>query len=239
METNAFNELSPITPPENFKVCLDCGQQFEVPSFKIAAKFITTCPQCSEKLIEADRVRMVADAGKNFGNRTDRWVKICPPLYAQTEVHKLPHPSKLDRVLQWRFGSRGMIFIGDSGSGKSRCAWMLLKREFLSGKSISVINAGSGYDFAKTYAEGTDAASRWIKRHCDSDILLLDDAVKVKLTESYEGALFMIINHRIEHCLPIICTLNDTGETLGERLSLDRGPALIRRLREFCDTISF
>lgn len=239
METNAFNELSPITLAANFKVCLDCGKQFEVPPFKIAAKFITACPECSERLIEADRVRMIADAGKNVGNRIDRWKHICPPLYAQTEVHKLPHPSKHERVMRWTFGPKGLILIGATRTGKSRCAWSLLKREFLAGKSISVIHSGSGLEFSETYATGPDAASRWVHRHQCSDILLLDDAVKVKLTEAYEGALFTIINHRIEHLLPLICTLNDTGETLGERMSLDRGPALVERLREFCDTISF
>lgn len=239
METNASNELSPITPAESFKECLDCGQQFEVPPFKLAAKYVTTCPTCSEKLIEADRVRLIADAGKNCGNRADRWASICPPLYAQTEPHKLPHPSKLDRLMQWKFNPRGLILIGESGAGKSRCAWVLLKREFLYGASISVINSGSGFDFAKTYATGTAEASAWVDRHCRSDILLMDDAVKVKLTEAYEGALFMIVNHRMENCRPIIVTLNDTGETLGERLSLDRGPALIRRLREFCEAIAF
>lgn len=239
METNASSELSPITPAESFKICIDCGRRFEVPPFKIAASFITTCPECSEKLIEADRVRIISEGSKNLRNRLEMWKRICPPLYAETEPYKLPHPSKLDRVMQWKCNPKGLILIGETGSGKSRCAWLLLKREFLACKSLSVINAGSGYSFAKSYSEGTDAASGWIRKHCNADILLMDDAVKVKLTEAYEGALFMIINYRNENCLPIIATLNDTGETLGERLSLDRGPALIRRIREFCDTIVF
>lgn len=238
METSAFKELNPTT--QNLgKICLDCGKSFEVPPFKIAAKYVTTCPACSEKLIEADRVRMIGDAGKNLRSRSDRWAQICPPMYARTEPHKLPSPSKLDRVLQWKHGSSGMILHGDSGTGKSRCAWALLKREFLDGRSISIIGAGSGFEFAQTYAVGPAEAWRWIQRHSCSDILLMDDALKAKPTEAYEGALFAIINDRMENFMPIICTLNDSGNTLGERLSLDRGPALIRRLREFCDTISF
>ena len=36
----------------------------------------------------------------------------------------------------------------------------------------------------------------------------------------------------------IIATTNDTGDTLAARLTDNRAPALVRRLREFCEMVA-
>ncbi len=73
----------------------------------------------------------------------------------------------------------------------------------------------------------------------DPDLLLLDDVFKGKLSDGLEQAIYSIISLRTENEKPTILTLNDVGETLLARMSPDRGPALVRRLREFCEMISF
>lgn len=239
METNASNELCQTTKSLGKIVCQKCGELFDVPPFKIAAMFVKVCPDCSEKAIESERKQMIAAAQVNLGGRPERWVAMCPPLYAMTEAHKLPSPSKLDAVMRWQFNPRGLILHGDTARGKTRCAYALMKREFLSGRSIAILDASFGLKYAATYSESASAAQRYIEHKCMVELLLLDDVIKIKLTDSVEQALFMIVNTRIEQRLPIVATMNDSGDSLTERMSLDRGPALIRRLREFCETIAF
>src|SRR5262245_37532185 len=37
------------------------------------------------------------------------WDRICPPEFQLTLPHKLPFPSKLQRVMNWQFGAKGLI----------------------------------------------------------------------------------------------------------------------------------
>jgi len=71
------------------------------------------------------------------------------------------------------------------------------------------------------------------------DVLFFDDFGKMKFTERVESELFAVIEKRTANCLPLILTTNFTGETLEERMTLDRGVPLVRRLREFCVDVSF
>ena len=64
-------------------------------------------------------------------------------------------------------------------------------------------------------------------------------AAEATLTESFEAAMFAIVDHRLNYNLPVIATLNDTGATLSARMTGDRGEAFIARLREMSDTIHF
>lgn len=128
---------------------------------------------------------------------------------------------------------------GQSGRGKSRCAWELLKREYLTGRSVAVLDCSFGFDYGAKFSISVADAVRWMDQKTRVDLLLMDDTLKVKLTDSVEAALFMLVNYRTENQLPIILTTNDTGETLQSRMSDDRGAALLRRLREFSTAISF
>ena len=67
----------------------------------------------------------------------------------------------------------------------------------------------------------------------------MDDIFKVKLTDSFENAIFTIIDQRINNLRPIIATTNDVGSTLAGRMSQDRGEPIVRRLREACKAIVF
>ena len=220
------------------RTCRICQKEFEigVPVSCAVAKFITVCPECSEKQAIKDGEDLKAS---NRFIQEENWKRICPPVFQDTKPHLLPSPTKLQKVLQWQYGPKGLILHGETGFGKSRCAWELAKREFIAGKMVSKADASSGYEYASSFSSSAQNAADWIRRHSVSDLLLLDDVFKVKLTESFEQALFVIVNTRVESKLPIIATTNDTGPSLLNRMSDDRGKALIRRLCEFCETISF
>ena len=80
---------------------------------------------------------------------------------------------------------------------------------------------------------------RWLEHVSIVDFLLLDDIFKVRLTDSFEGFLFSIVCQRTEACLPIVITTNDDGASLMERLTLDRGEPLLRRIKESCGVVPF
>lgn len=224
------------TTNETTRQCRECGQQFELPPYRFAQRFVFVCPQCSERQAEEDQRAARERSGVR---REEAWNRICPVLFQNTEAHKLPSPTKLDQALKWCYGPQGLILHGASGKGKSRIAWEILKREYRAGKSIAALDGAFGYDYAAKFATSSADVARYIEHKMLIDVLLLDDVLKAKLTDSVEQALFNIVNCRSERGLPIIVTTNDTGETLTARMSEDRGHALLRRLREFSQSISF
>jgi hypothetical protein len=232
--TTTPSELKEAEP--QIRECRECQQPFELPPFRLAAELVFVCPDCSERHALNEQAEVVARSGIY---RDEAWKQFCPPLFMNTRPDLLPNPTKLEKALQWQFGPRGLIFHGDSGKGKSRIAWQLLKREFMAGRSIAVLDPTMGFDYSKKFGVSPAEASKWVEHKMNVDLLLLDDVLKVKLTDSVEQALFAIVNYRTERGLPILFTTNDTGETLKSRMSEDRGPALLRRLKEFSTPIAF
>ena len=148
-------------------------------------------------------------------------------------------PEKLDAVLKWSFSSTGLLLHGGTGLGKSRCAWALMEREYMAGKSIASADALAGLEYAAMYAESAAEVYEWASALINADILLLDDLFKNKLTDSFEGVIFAVIDRRAQWLRPTIITCNDSGRTLTDRMSEDRGEPLVRRLKENCTAIHF
>ena len=157
----------------------------------------------------------------------------------QTVVEKLPRPELFNRVMRWTFQNKGVVMHGPTRKGKSRCAWKLAEREYLNGREVKVLDSTFGITFAQKYSVSGSAAYEWLEEKNGADLLLLDDVFKIKLTDAAEGALFMIVDYRTQHGKPMIVTMNDTGASLEERMTTDRGPALVARIREFCENINF
>lgn len=171
--------------------------------------------------------------------KQDMFASLCPADYLDTQAHMLPSPMRLNKAMNWRFGARGLLLHGPSGTGKSRIAWKVMEREVRTKKSALALDFSISYDYSEKFGKSASDASKWITKHATIDLLLLDDVFKSRLSDGLEQAIFTIISMRIESKRPIIVTCNDVGETLMSRMSPDRGPALIRRLREYCDIIPF
>lgn len=196
-------------------------------------KGFVLCNACADKRIaERDEVQ---EKG-----RMQQWKELCPAAYRETEPHRLPSPTKLERVMKWKFGPKGLALIGATGRGKSRCAWKLMEREFLTGRSAACLDSKFSLEYSQKIGISGVAAFEWLDEKMKADLLLLDDAMKVRLDNSgAELALFALIEDRMANNRPIIMTTQDTGETLKSRMSSDRGEATVRRLRECCEVITF
>lgn len=221
------------------RLCQKCGQLFTPACPTKLAEFIHVCPACSERQAVEDGQRLAARVQAAGANRRGRWEDLCPQSNRETLPHKLPRPLLLQRVLTWQFGPRGLVLHGETGLGKTRCAWLLVKREWETGRKFRALDCTAAFNYGALFGESAAAAACWVDQLITVDLLLLDDVFKVKLTDSFEQALFAIIAKRGEWNRPIIATLNDTGDSLRERMSPDRAVPMIRRLRENCDAVAF
>lgn len=172
--------------------------------------------------------------------RVSNFNSICPALYQKTDLARLPK-KQLEKIIGWQYGPKGMILLGETGLGKSRCAWQLIRRITVEdSKPVSLKwfdCVGFGHELSRHYHD--EDAEDWLDSLAESPLIFFDDLGKLKLTERAEVELFGVIERRCSNELPIIVTTNDTGDTLASRMTDNRGPALIRRLREFCEPIQF
>jgi hypothetical protein len=235
METKIETPSDILDVPAVKVACKKCGELVEHP-FPSLAKYGILCNGCAD---ENNRMTLADAVARSQIIDVSGWERICPVAFQHTEAHKLPSPTKLQRVLAWTYGEKGLLLHGPTGLGKTRCLYELLKREFKASRTVSVLDHSSAYKYSQAYDEGPSAAGAWLDHKCKVDILAMDDIFKARLTDSFEQAIFTIISQRTERGLPVLLTTNDVGSTLEGRMSKDRGPALVRRLREFCEIVSF
>lgn len=238
----ALKELPQTLPVANSEdhahVCCICGAVIiltkdDLRRFENSANL--KCGNCSEFKDRAD-----AEAYEQAkADALERRLELIPAAFLKTDREKLPQPEKLDAALRWNFGDKGLLLFGPSGSGKSRVAWEVIKREVERGRSFQFVTAFSLAQYPSLIMAGDGIAMEFADRLARCDLLFLDDVFKAKPTERVEELLFAVVDERGMWGRPCIITLNDTGETLSSRLSTDRGPALIRRLREYCEPIPF
>lgn len=228
------------------KTCEHCGDIFSVEiddqegiggiASRLLHSLNKNCPQSREKLNNAAQIEMQR---RILVNRQIEWKRICPPIFMETDESLLPIPSKHKEALLWQYGPEGMLLFGKTRTGKSRCAWKVAEGQFLGGKTIMVMNSLSGFEYGSVFSTGGSNVLDWVNERNRCGLLFLDDVFKVKLTDSFEAALFAIVDYRLNHKLPILATLNDTGSTLTARMTEDRGNAFVARLKECSKTISF
>jgi DNA replication protein DnaC len=225
--------------------CTQCGDEFDrdIPPEIVGMFTSKICGDCLNKNMSVRRaeeeMRRAEEEMRRAGKKIYKWNQFCPPAFLETEIGKLPSPATSDTVLEWKFNSRGLILYGPTRSGKTRSAWLLIKQIFMQGKTIKVMDSMAGFEYAAVFSGGAGTALDWIQSRSNCGLLFMDDVFKVKLTDSFEAALFAVVDHRMNHQLPIIATLNDTGDTLAARMTDDRGNPFIARLKEMCDTIIF
>lgn len=199
---------------------------------------VIVCPQkCDECIDRAERERIEYAKREREARMKVIWEAVCPSLYRDTEVARLP-AELFAQVMGWQYGDRGLLLLGATGKSKTRCAYQLLHRLIHEGRSVRAFDAVSfGSECARNFSEGR--GEDWINRLLKADVLFLDDFGKEKFTDRVESELFGIVERRTARKKPIIVTTNFIGDVLEEKMSPDRGPALVRRLREFCDVINF
>jgi len=175
--------------------------------------------------------------------RSEAFEALCPPLYRDTDGARLPQ-KQLGDVLSWTYGPKGLFLVGPARTGKTRCAWLLLKRMMEQGRSVRAFD-GVGWQLAVSRAFGSpDDTEGWFRMLVEPDILFIDDLFKGKLTEAQELAVHGVLERRSSQLQPVIATSNtmsakDLVARMTEAGIKDRAEAIVGRIREFCKTVRF
>lgn len=167
------------------------------------------------------------------------WSEICTAArYRETDPRLLPAQGPYKAVAAWQYQERGLILTGPSGLGKTRAAWLLMRRLHEEGRNILAFD-GFGWtaNVARAFMD-VQNLERWMDGLTYVDMLFLDDVFRGKFTDAQELALWGVIERRTANKMPIIVTLNATGESLKADYGASVEP-IIRRMREFCDSVSF
>lgn len=192
-----------------------------------------------------DRVKRI-DEARAMAARNAQWETLCPPLYQNSDLTRLPSQKASHEALKWVYGATGMIFYGASGRGKTRTMWMVLRNAFESGRFIA---ATTHTDFTAnaTLANqiGNSAILKWIKMLQTADILFLDDLGKSRFktmdgsSRAAEEILFSILEKRWINQLPVMLTTNGCQSEFERQMSKEMAAPFLRRLKDFEQAIHF
>jgi len=231
-----------MTTPKDFDntvqaTCPDCGKRHPIAKIVLPHGCIVEkafCPECDTKRKRQEREALRCQKQQRL---EAVWQSVCPPLYRMTDPARLPQ-DKLADVLSWEYGAKGLLLIGPTGGGKTRAGYLLLRRLLEEGRRIRAFDCVAfGHEVGRQFRGGT--GEDFTDALAKAEIVFLDDVGKIPFTERAEAELFALIERRTANLLPIIATLNMTGENLEAKTSQDRGAPMVRRLREFCQTIVF
>ena len=197
-----------------------------------------------------DSAEVLLDDAEELENNRKRsqWMRECPPLYRSIKPeHREKYPridwDQFDRVMRWRpeMGmNRGIVMIGDSGSGKSTALWHLM---FWLGKQGTKWAVYDGGKLSEAFfgAVARSDVMNLTESLVRIPVLALEDFGKGRLEGAISAFIFDVINRRTEQGNPIIMTSRFTSETLPERFRDDRtkGHDIARRLNDYCEPIAF
>jgi DNA replication protein DnaC len=199
-----------------------------------------TCESCATQAIEesAQRRREERNQGRDL-----EWSSICPAIYQGTDEN-YPGFDKTaySKAMAYEFkNGRGLVLAGESRSGKTRSAFSVVKREFMSGRSVKYLMASSFGLWNKDISR--HGLKRWESEVKKPSILFIDDVGKAITGDGRgdyaESQFWAILETRFAHALPVLMTIQQSGEQMKERMSGEVGTAFIERIREFCDQIGF
>lgn len=222
------------------KICPECQQPYEPVSVVIAGRtfnFQVYCLTCGERLAaEADQKRADEDAKAMSERNAEKWRSICPIGYDDSDADRLP-PAGIQAATNWHWGSKGLLFIGNSGRGKTRCMYLLMKRLFHSGRRIVSLTSG---EFRRQNAKEAMAGvgDAFIDRCSEVDVFFMDDLGQMKVTASAGEALLDVIEARTRSGKPCFFTTQYSGKEFINRFEEPpMGQAIVRRIREFCEEV--
>lgn len=232
-------EIANLTTRKETLPCEKCGFPFEAVITVLCGEpfGVRVCAACWARRGENAAAHAKNDAGRAHETA---WQRVCPATYRDTDPKRLPE-SALRLAAAWapRAG-RGIGLTGETGAGKTRALFLALRRAHDSGLSVEAVSHNRFSRLAQDafMGEKQDDARQKLRDYHRAAVLLLDDLGKAPRTERADAEIEELVEHRTSAGLPVLWTANASGEWLIKRFGEDRGPALVRRLAEFCDCLA-
>lgn len=131
-------------------------------------------------------------------------------------------------------GSRSLLLLGPTGTGKTHRAYATLRALAETGSPLPwrAFTAPDLYSHLRPH-DGRSSEAEF-EKVADVPMLFLDDLGAAKVTEWTEEITYRLINRRYEQCLPGIFTSNVPPPKLREYL----GDRVASRLTEMCDCVA-
>jgi DNA replication protein DnaC len=239
--------------------CRRCGQEFLSKVLTMPMEFLgrpplvintNICDSCGRQIEqeECDAARAATERRRALAKqaREEAWSTFCPKEYRLTTedggatgiVQLEMATPRLKEVLAWKFAPQGLIIRGETGKCKTRAMWRLLRKLWLDDLRLAALTAGQ-FDRQCRDAGGNFTLTKWFDNLARSDVFFLDDLGKASWTPATEATWFDLVDERTREHRPILVTTNDTGQSLAARMSENRAEPLVRRLRDYCQSIEF
>lgn len=217
--------------------CTHCGKI--ISSSPAAIIYQNGTAFCNKKC-EEDYERRI-----KYGNQIYDAVRDYIPLgYLKTDINRLKsetrHPERIDFIVNWKFGQKGLAIIGDTGCGKTRALSLLLRRLierdlFGVEYTLKVFYAGElERAIISSFANKAKSYEDLMRSLETCKLLVIDDFGKERFTERYEVSIFQIFEKRTANLRPTIITTNYKGADLRARFTDQKNyEPFSRRLNEF------
>ena len=217
------------------KPCETCGKDFTCNPYLMGIKFRRpNCGPCGDTLFAEHQAKeeALANAAKDERHEA-RWLELCPKLFRDTDANRI-NPALISAIAEWTHDRTGLAFIGTSGTGKTRAAFLALRKAFDAGLHCEATTHSALAQTARdaAFGERVEAARDRMEELQDCDVLFVDDLGKPPSTERADADFEALIDHRYSHTLPTIWTSNSGGAWLAMRFGDDRGKPIVRRLTE-------
>jgi DNA replication protein DnaC len=158
------------------------------------------------------------------------------PQRHHMRLEQLDHPDALiDAAGRWARDGGGLLATGQVGRGKTTiagsAAYEALKRRAVIWTSAPLLFArlGSGFDSEQR---------RWaLDTLANRRALVLDDIDKARPTEYAAEQVFLAVDQRVEHQVPLLVTSNLSPGELAGRWPAPYGEAIASRLVGYCQVL--
>ncbi len=174
--------------------------------------------------------------------KREYWLTRCPKLYLNTDINHREFPREIYKATKDTPLDKSLLFLGPSGTCKTRVAMLRMKAALVAGLQIKFIwpeqiEQFKGYDSERRL----EGLASW-------GMVLLDDPLLTACREpKLADTLKNIIDILVRHQRPFIVTSQIgeedfmSGNTYGDLKASDRerGLAIMRRLKEYCTIVHF
>lgn len=239
MGNHSFNQLACVARDPSHPMrevipcaCSECGTA--ITAMRLFSQ-VTACDKCRQQYEREELTR----------RHRDYWMDLCPPAFQKTDVTRADFPARAqyDLLRKWK-GEESLLLYGDTRTGKTRLAMVLLKRCLHANKYVGVLwpeqLKGMKYD-----REPARAVAKWGRY----DILLLDDALLSAAPNDIVCDLLKdIIDYRMRHEKITIITSQIGGDDVKAQAAkfqelkagdVARLDALNARIRQHFRVIAF